>query len=64
VRPTWLTGVIYGPHTRLSVEDVRKRVPSSLPLRHYPDMCHQIKAQFPAQNWSHAFAFTEVSRYT
>jgi hypothetical protein len=54
----WLHGVAYGPHTRDTIMQVRQRVPSRFPLRHYPDLCHTLKAQFPVPDWSSTFAFT------
>jgi hypothetical protein len=55
----WLTGVVYGPHTRFTIKQVREKLPSHIPIYHYPDVCHQLKAQFPQPNWRTLFAFTE-----
>jgi hypothetical protein len=57
--PSWLTGVVYGPHTRDTISQTRKHIRSDLPIRHYPDVCHQLKAQFPQPYWNPAFALTE-----
>eukprot|EP01102_Stenamoeba_stenopodia_P022441 TRINITY_DN9343_c0_g2_i1.p1 TRINITY_DN9343_c0_g2~~TRINITY_DN9343_c0_g2_i1.p1 ORF type:complete len:756 (-),score=172.09 TRINITY_DN9343_c0_g2_i1:38-2305(-) len=56
----WLTGVVYGPHTRVDIQSFRNSLPLNIPIRHYPDLCHQISAQFPAPNWDYAFGFTEA----
>lgn len=49
--PSWLTGVVYGPHTRVTLEATRAAVPNSFPIRHYPDICHQLKSEFPQPTW-------------
>jgi hypothetical protein len=57
---TWLTGVVYGPHTRFNLSSFHDSLPPSVPIRQYPDICHEISAQYPAPNWDRAFGLTEA----
>ena len=57
--PKWLTGVVYGPHTRDSLAATRAAVPRRYPIRHYPDITHTRECQFPVPSWDLAFASTE-----
>jgi hypothetical protein len=57
--PKWLTGVVYGPQVRDSLETVRRRTPARYPVRFYPDITHSLRAQFPVPGWDVAFARTE-----
>jgi hypothetical protein len=58
-QPAWLTGVVFGPQSRISLPGLRAAVPSRYPIRHYPDITHNIQCQFPVQNWDAAWALTE-----
>jgi hypothetical protein len=58
-QPNWLTGVVYGPQTRMSIADLRAAVPARYPIRHYPDITHNIQCQFPVPDWDPAYALTE-----
>jgi hypothetical protein len=57
--PTWLTGVVYGPEMRDSLEEFRRKVPAGIPIRFYPDITHTLGAQYPVPLWDPAFALTE-----
>jgi hypothetical protein len=57
--PEWLTGVVYGPHTRDDLHATRAGVPKRYPIRHYPDITHTRECQFPVPDWDLAFASTE-----
>ncbi len=57
-RPDWLTGVVYGPWTRDSLEHTRYEVPSCYKIRLYPDITHTVRCQFPVADWDFAFART------
>lgn len=57
--PVWLSGVVYGPEMRDTPEEFRRRVPSSYPIRFYPDITHTLSAQYPVPAWDPAFALTE-----
>ncbi len=57
--PDWLTGIVYGPHTRDDLHTTRARVPKRYPIRHYPDITHTRECQFPVPSWDLALASTE-----
>ncbi len=54
----WLTGVVYGPWTKMGWEEMRARVPQDYPIRRYPDINHTVRCQYPVWNWDPAFANT------
>jgi hypothetical protein len=58
--PAWLTGVVYGPGTRLTLPQLRAVVPRRYPIRHYPDITHSRTSQYPVPDWDTAFAMTEA----
>ncbi|HEX5244605.1 MAG TPA: glycoside hydrolase family 20 zincin-like fold domain-containing protein [Tepidisphaeraceae bacterium] len=58
--PAWLSGVVYGPEIRMSMHDFRKLIPASLPIRHYPDITHSLRCEYPVPDWDTAFAMTEA----
>ncbi len=59
VKPKWLSGVVYGPWTHLSLEEERSRVPAIYPIRRYPDITHSVRCQYPVPHWDRAFAIME-----
>jgi hypothetical protein len=56
--PEWLAGVVHGPQVRISLAELRKRVPGRYPIRSYPDITHTRRCQFPVPDWDPAFAAT------
>jgi hypothetical protein len=58
-QPAWLTGIVYGPQVRGSMDELRARVPKRYPVRFYPDITHSIHSEFPVPDWDFAFATTE-----
>ena len=58
-QPAWLTGVVFGPQSRISLPDLRAAVPLRYAIRHYPDITHNIQCQFPVPDWDPAWALTE-----
>jgi len=56
--PTWLTGVVFGPQVRDSLPVLRARVPKRYRIRHYPDITHSLRSQYPVQDWDVAHALT------
>ena len=58
-QPAWLAGVVFGPQSRISLPDLRAAVPARYPIRHYPDITHNIQCQFPVPDWDRAWALTE-----
>lgn len=59
-QPAWLSGVVFGPQVRGSIEDLRARLPKALPIRFYPDITHSMNSEFPVPDWDFAFATTEA----
>jgi hypothetical protein len=57
--PAWLTGVVYGPHTRDDLPAARAALPKRYPIRHYPDITHTRECEFPVPDWDLSFASTE-----
>lgn len=57
--PAWLTGVVFGPQCRMSVQELRAAVPERYPIRHYPDITHTVRCQYPMADWDPAYALTE-----
>ena len=55
----WLDGVVFGPMSRLSIEELRRAVPSNYPIRCYPDITHSVWCQYPVPNWDVAYALTQ-----
>jgi len=58
-RPGWLSGVVYGPQTRMSLPELRAAMPEQYPIRHYPDITHTRNCQYPVPDWDAAFAHAE-----
>jgi hypothetical protein len=56
--PPWLTGIVYGPWTRDTLAHTRAEVPARYRIRHYPDITHCVRCQFPVPQWDFAFAAT------
>lgn len=57
--PPWLSGIVYGPEIRLSLHEFRQVIPDRYPIRHYPDITHCLRCQYPVPDWDVAFAATE-----
>lgn len=55
---SWLGGLVFGPWTKISIKEMRERMPESLPLRRYPDITHCLRCQYPMPQWDPAFAHT------
>ena len=56
--PDWLKGVVFGPWTKISLAEERTRTPEKYLLRHYPDITHNVRCQYPVPNWDRALALT------
>lgn len=56
--PQWLAGVVHGPQVRVSMHELRSRVPARYPVRNYPDITHSLQSQFPVPDWDAAHALT------
>ncbi|MEY3854408.1 MAG: hypothetical protein RIS68_422, partial [Bacteroidota bacterium] len=57
-QPDWLTGVVSGPSSP-DMANTRFRLPKQYKHRHYPDLTHTVRCQYPTENWDQAFALTE-----
>lgn len=57
-QPAWLEGIVFGPQNRVSLAKLRELVPRKYPIRHYPDITHTIRAQYPVPDWDVAYALT------
>jgi hypothetical protein len=56
--PDWIRGVVSGPGSP-DLAATRYRLPEKYMLRHYPDLTHTVRCQYPVENWDQAFALTE-----
>lgn len=56
-QPDWLRGVVCGPGSP-SIFETRTRLPQRYLLRHYPDITHCVRCQYPVLRWDQAFALT------
>jgi hypothetical protein len=59
-QPAWLTGVVFAPQVRISLAELRAKVPKRYPIRHYPDITHSLQSQYPVPDWDVAYAVTEA----
>ncbi len=57
-KPDWLAGVATGPSSP-DLAESRFRLPKQYKHRHYPDITHTIRCQYPTENWDQAYALTE-----
>jgi hypothetical protein len=56
-KPTWLRGVVSGPSSP-SIAETRFRLPEQYKHRHYPDVTHNVRCDYPATNWDQAYMLT------
>ncbi len=59
-QPAWLSGIVYGPQTRISLPELRSEIPRQYPIRRYPDITHSLNCQYPVPEWDPAYALTEA----
>jgi hypothetical protein len=57
-KPDWLGGIVFGPRVKTPLPELRKIILDEYPIRHYPDITHSIRCQYPVPNWDLAFAIT------
>ena len=55
--PDWFGGLVHGPASP-SLPDSRKRLPNEYKLRHYPDITHSCRSQYPVSWWDPALGRT------
>lgn len=56
-KPAWLRGVVSGPSSP-PIAETRFRLPKEYKHRHYPDITHNVRCDYPALNFDQAFALT------
>jgi hypothetical protein len=56
-QPDWLGGLVAGPSSP-PIPETRKRLVARYKLRHYPDITHTVRCQYPVPWWDPAFALT------
>jgi hypothetical protein len=56
-KPDWLGGLVAGPSSP-PIPETRKRLSAKYKLRHYPDITHTVRCQYPVPWWDPAFALT------
>ena len=54
----WLGGVVFGPWIKTPIQEIRKLVDPSIPIRRYPDITHSLSSQYPIPQWDLAYAMT------
>lgn len=54
----WFGGVVFGPWVKVPLEELRRQLDPSIPIRHYPDITHSLNAQYPIPHWDLAWALT------
>ena len=57
MRPEWFGGLVTGPGSP-GPEETRRRLTRAYPVRHYPDITHTVRCQYPVQWWDPAYALT------
>jgi hypothetical protein len=56
-QPKWFGGIVHGPSSP-NLKETRRRLAHGSELRHYPDITHCVRCQYPVPWWDPAFAFT------
>jgi hypothetical protein len=56
-QPDWLGGLVAGPSSP-PIAPTRKRLATKYKLRHYPDITHTVRCQYPVPWWDPAFSLT------
>ena len=60
-----IAGVITGPNRAFDIDELRRRLPKTYPIRFYPDITHNLRCEHPVHfetdDWHYAFS-TALSR--
>ncbi len=56
-KPSWLRGVVSGPSSP-SISQTRYRLGKEYKHRHYPDITHNVRCDYPVLRWDQAYALT------
>ncbi|MBR9774040.1 MAG: hypothetical protein GYB55_03165 [Cytophagales bacterium] len=54
----WFGGVVFGPWVKIPLPELRQLTDSSIPIRRYPDITHNLSSQYPIPEWDLAMAMT------
>jgi hypothetical protein len=54
----WLGGIVFGPWVKLTLEEIKSRMPAGIPIRNYPDITHSFACQYPVPDWDKAWGVT------
>ena len=54
----WFGGVVFGPWVKTPIQEIRKIIGPSIPIRKYPDITHSLSSQYPVPQWDLAYATT------
>ena len=57
-QPSWLTGISYGPWTKIPLDKMRQRLPAQYVIKHKADICHNLWCQYLIPKWDRAMAQT------
>lgn len=60
-KPDWLAGLVAGPSSPPIVE-TRNRLSKTYRLRHYPDITHCVRCQYPVSWWDPAFRVPGINQ--
>lgn len=55
--PPWFGGIVAGPSSP-PVAETRRRIPAGMKIRLYPDVSHNVRAQFEVPDWDQTYALT------
>jgi len=55
----WLAGLVHGPGSP-ALPETRERLPEHYKIRHYPDITHTVRSQYPLNYWDPAYARTHT----
>ena len=56
-KPEWFGGIVCGPSSP-PIPSTRRRLDPRYPIRHYPDITHNVRCQYPVPWWDPALAMT------
>lgn|GEM_PF-1461030 len=56
----WFDGIVFGPATEITIQEMREKVPEKFPIRRYPDITHSRNSQYEVPDWDEAYKMTEA----
>jgi hypothetical protein len=57
-QPEWLDGIVFGPQIKMTLPELRTKVPVKYEIRRYPDITHTRSSQYADPNWDRAWQKT------